>query len=94
MRRIEKKVTKKLAMEIAAKVFGRTVQPKDQDFGYKFIEGLIKLEVFLYYQPVSESILSEKYPYVHAYINKECCYSFFYINGKIIASDEARFISA
>lgn len=27
-------------------------------------------------------------------INNECAYSFFYINGKIIASDEARSISA
>lgn len=93
MRRIEKKVTKKLAMEIAAKFFGRTIQPKDQDNGYVFVEGLIKLEVFPYYQAVSESVLSKEYPYGQVFINAECCYAYFYINEKIIASDEAPFIS-
>ncbi|MGN0823730.1 MAG: hypothetical protein ACI4MB_01525 [Candidatus Coproplasma sp.] len=92
MRQIEKKVTKKLAMEIAAKFYGRTVQPKDQNFGYVFIEGLIKLEVFQYYQDVSESVLSEKYPYCHAYINSENVYSFFYIEGKLYSIDYAPYI--
>ncbi|MGN0813188.1 MAG: hypothetical protein ACI4MQ_06755 [Candidatus Coproplasma sp.] len=94
MRRIEKKVTKKLAMEIAAQFFGRTVQPKDQGNGFVFTEGLIRFEVFPYYVAVSESVLSEEYPYGQVCINAECCYAYFYINGKIIPSDEAPFISA
>ncbi|MGN0818342.1 MAG: hypothetical protein ACI4L9_05165 [Candidatus Coproplasma sp.] len=93
-RKIEKKVTKKFAMEIAAQFFGRTVQPKEQDNGFVFTEGLIRFEVFPYYQSVSKSVLSKEYPYGQVFINAECCYGYFYINDKIIASDEAPFISA
>lgn len=76
-----KKVTLKLAKEIALKVFGRNVQGErvDRLGEFRFKSGLIELAIFIVYGGYSES----KYPHGYICVGNDCAGHFEYKDGEL-----------
>lgn len=76
-----KKVTLKLAKEIALKVFGRNVQgERTERLGvFRFKSGLIELEIFIVYGRYRES----KYPHGYICVGNDCAGHFEYKGGEL-----------